>query len=490
MTTTAPEAKPSAKDHGDDIITVTFPDGGDLGIRIDVNTVGQVTVKAIQPTKGPVEMAYPDLSPGDVLVAINSTSVLPYSFTDIMRMLRDAKSASAPMQLTFLPAGTTSAEKAVKTWLRDEETYLNDGEFEVVFPPNEPLGFRLDTSFLMAKSYVLTHVDSPLQLSWARQVIGKCVVNINGFVVLGSPLDEVHSLLYSPEAAFYPKRLWLLRLTDSMHDAVDDNYDVVTIPSPDCMRHIHFAVSERMLEVPTIELAGSGRRSDGIARGQLVLAVNGVSALGVHADKTPGTSCVGMLCVALERLESESRSLLVRDVALYQREFHARRPLSPWRRRPWTTMEPALPSEATLQDVTISSHSRVLAEILKPQGAGTQPESCRPLGRGIRQKWTTPRLRHVQITDYSASRSLGVSFETDFSIKYTVFKAFDRSSFAHHACFTPKCRAVYPTTAKHVRVGDRIVALDGLAVESMETMAIVDFLRRSEGAPRFASSPC
>ncbi|EQC40725.1 hypothetical protein SDRG_01797 [Saprolegnia diclina VS20] len=477
------EAAPTrAVDHGsssDEVLELTFAEPGDLGIRIAFDHDGHVLVKKIESVPGPVERICPDLTPGDVLVAINATNVLPYSFRDVMKKLREAKSSDKPMQLAFLPkAGAsffTSTESLVEAWLREEQAHMDDGEFEVIFPPSQPLGFQLGESFLMVKPFVVTDVE--VDAAWAARIRGKCVVKINDHVVLGAPVDDVRDLLSSIDPSLFPKQLSLLRLSASTPSATpDDDYDIVTIPTSDWMPRFRFALVERMLEVPTIEPFAAAldrpllsprtskeRRRDGIAPGQLLIAINGISALGIHADRTPGSSHVGMVTVALEKLENEPRSLLVRDLTLYEREFRAQRPLSPWRRRcpspPTAGDSSAVPSST----ITVASAPRVLTELLTSSLARVPASTGEALD--ARQTWVTSRLRHVTIQAPSASEALGLSLETDFSTKYTVFHKFERA----------------PSPAlERVDAGDRLTHLNGAPIETLDTAAIIDFLRSSE----------
>ncbi|KDO16497.1 hypothetical protein SPRG_17983 [Saprolegnia parasitica CBS 223.65] len=402
-----------------------------------------------------------------------------------MKKLREAKGSGKPLQLTFLPkAGAsffTSTESLVEAWLREEQAHMDDGEFEVIFPPSQPLGFQLGESFLMVKPFVVTDVD--VDAAWAARILGKCIVKVNDHVVIGAPVDDVRELLLSNDLSLFPKQLALLRLSASMVSATqDDDYDIVTIPTPDWMPRFRFAQVERMLEVPTIEpfasvsdgpllspRMGKERRRDGIAPGQLLIAINGLSALGIHADPTPGASHVGMVTVALEKLKSEPRSLLFRDLTLYEREFRAQRPLSPWRRRCPRPQPTGGTSAVPSSTITITSAPRVLTELLTsslaraPSSTGGAP--------GARQTWVASRLRRVTIEAPSASEALGLSLETDFSTKYTVFHEFER--------------ATWPALER-VDAGDRLTHLNGVPIETLDTAAIIDFLRSSGSkTPRY-----
>ncbi|OQS04166.1 hypothetical protein THRCLA_03581 [Thraustotheca clavata] len=452
-----------------DIIEVEFSERGDLGIRIGIDEEGKVAVRKIEPVKGPVESMYSELSRGDVLVSINGTSILPYSFTDVMGMIRKAKTKSEALELTFLPQQSMfeSTESLVESWLTEQNDHLMDGEFQLVFPCLQSLGFSLVESFVMTTLFTLKHEN-----------VSKCIVKVNNDVVVGFPAGEVKLLLESNDASMYPKTLWLMEMPLKSF-RLDNQYDVVTIPNHELMSHLQFKPIEMMLEAPMIDLSlenpssprGSReRREDGVATGQYVLAINGLPTLCVPNNQSSGDGSIGELTKALKLLESTTRSLLIRDLVLYQKEIHTNRPLSPWRRRDKETNVsiPLNDFSAMYDEENFVSKKQTYSEYLASIAKYPSTLTINP-GRGIRQKWTQSRMLHVQIDQESLNVPLGLSFETDYSTKYTVFKGFERTCVSN---------------TNQISIGDRILALNDQPTESMDTATIINFLMFSESKTR------
>ncbi|KAF0695181.1 Aste57867_13988 [Aphanomyces stellatus] len=459
-----------------------FHERGDLGIRIDFDDHGHVFVKKIEDVAGLAELSCPDLVEGDVFVSINSTSVIGLPFTDIMKRLREACASRGEhdVVLTFVPIENSfkSAAQAVEEWQTQELKALDDGEFEVVFPASEPLGFRLTESFLMTQPLCVAATS----IEALTPLLHHAIVKINEHVVLAAPAADVVELLHDPTQ--FPKHVWFWDISNDT-----SCYSIVTLRSRGhVLPSLQLMPKDVMFEVPMVHSllpaiggdkpnlhAFSSARDDGICKDQYLMAVNGIPTLTMpHAAHTvTASSHITMLHSAMESLRGVPRRLLFRDVRLYQREFRQHRPLSPWkRRRPTSATLPSTHETAAdegddaVEIETRSSEFAVLVAAATP--AATPSDVTSP----VRWKWSQGHVRRVIIPPSSQcapGTPLGLQFETDFSSKFTVFKRYLRST---------------SDAKKTLREGDRIISINGVPVGDIPTDTLVQVIQGADVGPR------
>ncbi|GLD95405.1 hypothetical protein PINS_up004049 [Pythium insidiosum] len=337
---------------------------GDLGISVQVNDDGAVTVSQLRRLRGHAETSCPMLQPGDVLVRVDQEDVSEEPFKDVMTRLRQPSTTT----LEFLRVERfDDVAAAVTKWRKAHRDNEHEGEFDVTFDALQPTGLRFTEGYLMATTLKLAHVEATLleqcsAVSSSRQdrkrlslsLLGQLLVRVNDDAVLGEPVDDVMALLYDRES--FPKTLWLAQPDDSQQDLL-----VVTLTNCEQLKWLCFVPVEMMLEAPVVSYAALsesssalGERQDGVREQQYLIAINGVPTLCVSSGSfrrssnrgddvttSQGVSHVRAISTALERLLPRQRVLRFRDLTEYRREALAHQPLSPWQRRSSTASSAA-----------------------------------------------------------------------------------------------------------------------------------------------------
>ncbi|ETW08992.1 hypothetical protein H310_01466 [Aphanomyces invadans] len=450
---------------GEYTVEYVFHECGDLGMCLKFPTNGDVIVQKLEPVIGLAERSCPNLQEGDVLVSINDTPTTDMAFSDVMKHLRDTLAASSAKglktSLTFVPVEGSfdTAEKAVENWRRQEQSFKDDGEFEVDFPPSQPLGFRLTESYIMAKPLCLESTS----LSELTPLLHHAIVQVNDHLVLGAPFQDVLQLLQ--DAASFPKQIWFWKLAPG-HDRV---YKVVTIASAALLQTMQLSPVDLMFEVPIVHsilptprsklpvtappshfLCQPPIRNDGIRKEQYLMAINGISTLTVpNADNTASAeSSVSMLHRVMESSLHLPRRLSFRDIELYKSEFQSKRPLSPWRRTVRSTESSSAPRGPLADAVTIQVVSKPFSALVTENA--TSIPHVDPTIEPVRRKWQHGKSRCVEISP--STGPLGLQLETDFSSKFTVFKRYVRTNTVKR---------------KTICVGDRILFVNGVPVKDI-----------------------
>jgi hypothetical protein len=324
------------------------------------------------PPIGYAESKCPELEAGDVLVAINNEPVVKKSFDEIMKLLK--KSAhSCPTQLTFLHIGSfESAEKAVETWLHDDEEQQEQqaAEFDVVFQPGQAMGIRFTEGYIMTNPLRLQHIErqaleeiDPSQRNTFHALLNQVIVRIGTHFVLGAPIDEVKSLLI--KNSNNPIQIWFAN-----PDQLNQDYYILMLQNTKLLKFFSFVPVSIMMEVPSVSFAvcnTSGsiysrdqqqyikhdqvQRSDGIRCDQYLMAINGIPTLRITSSGTDNdndddkvtqklqipaknqSDFMYVITKALDRLVPVERTLTFRDLEKYQKEYKAQRPLSPWKKK-------------------------------------------------------------------------------------------------------------------------------------------------------------
>ncbi|KAH9128691.1 hypothetical protein LEN26_005762 [Aphanomyces euteiches] len=412
----------------EDFLKYVFQERGDVGIRLDLSMPGQAFVEKIEPVKGLFELCFPGLHEGDVLYSINSSSVLGMQFSDVMNLLRKSLSSQTNTTLEFIPAANSfmSAENAVNAWKENELKALDDGEFEVVFPSSEPLGFRLTESFLMVQPICLATTSVDI----LKPFLHHAIVKINQHVVLGYQYKDVLQLLHDP--AHFPMQVWLWDITRDENDV----YIILTVPSRDHFSSMGLRPVDLMLEVPSVHSLicrnklstenntnfskSSTALQNGIRKDQLLMAVNGIPTLFLPQDPATGISHISMLHGTMHNLLDKPRRLLFRDVKLYQQEFREQRPTSPWNRQ-----KSSVPIDSCTKPNSLAMKIEVVSSRFEELVEKYALPSLENVDQPLRRKWSDSSVHRVVVPP--TGEPLGIQLETDFTGKFTVFKCYNRT---------------------------------------------------------------
>lgn len=336
------------------------------------------------------------------------------------------------------------------------------------------MGIRLSESYLMTNPLQLAHVDSAMAsalavwnpLAQLEDLVSTVLVRIGEHSVLGAPVKEVTQLLQDP--ASFPKELWLARL-----DNLQDDYFTVTLLSEAQLVYFCFVPVEVMMEVPVVCLASrspiedhtygesSVDRTDGVAAGQYLMAINGLPTLRLSATnrsdaEEKAVTLLDSIAKVLEALRGTARTLRFRDMPQYRRELQTRLPLSPWNRNRKSAGRPSLEGKNGVaatksrnqeaqtegdssQQIQVKRRPRDFYQLLMEElsledqtsptemNTALEEASC----EGIRRV-TSPNVRTIIIPDNL--RAVGMQLETELMTTFTVFKQFIRYALACIHC--------------------------------------------------------
>lgn len=448
------------------------------------------------------------------------------SFAEIMHTLRNS-TQTRPTQLDLLhvESGRRTAD-VVSEWLEHQTAgHRLEGEFDVDFRPHQRMGIRLSETYLMTNPLQLAGVNSAMAsalavwnpLARVDDLVSTVLVRIGEHSVLGAPLKDVTQLLQDPVS--FPKELWLARL-DNLHD----DYYVVTLMNEAQLVYFCFVPIEVMMEVPVVCLASKSPiakdteegqsldRSDGVAAGQYLMAINGLPTLRLSATNRPDAqdqaeTLMDSIAKALEPLHGSARTLRFRDMPQYRREMQARLPLSPWNRilrqagRPSLEFPSGVAAKAKNQHASTKGESNEQIQInRRPRDfyrflleemhnddqssvatLGEMPASC---CEGVRRV-TARNVRTIIIQDNL--RPVGMQLETELMTTYTVFKQFTRYVLPTCVfCSFPLLSVSMDSTespaatCNKIQRGDVFVSVDSISVDEIPTDALI---RRLHGLP-------